>query len=58
VHDANAPGGLLLELHGRERGIVAADRDQLEHVEPEEREHGVLEQLGIGGRIRARDADV
>ena len=58
VHDADAPGRLLLELHRGERGVVAADRDQLRHVEAQQRDDGILELLRVAGRIGARDADV
>ena len=31
---------------------------QLRHVEPQQRDDGVLEVLRVGGRVGARDADV
>ena len=38
VDNPDAPPGPLLELQGRIGGVIAADRDELLHVEPEERE--------------------
>ena len=58
VDDPDAPPDLLLELRGRIGGVIAADRDELPHVEPEERENGVLEMCGIAGGVAPRDADV
>jgi hypothetical protein len=45
VDDAQAPARLLQQLHGRERGVVAADGDELRDVEPEQGEDGVLQEL-------------
>ena len=45
VHDVDAAAGLLLELHRRERGVVAADGDELRDVEAQQRDDGVLEVL-------------
>ena len=58
VHDADAAAGVLLELHRREGRVVAADGDELRHVQAQQREHGVLEMLRVLGGVGARDADV
>ncbi len=58
VDDVDAALRLLRELHRRERRVVAADRDQLRDVQAQQRDHGVLEVLGVLGRVGARDADV
>ena len=58
VHDTEPARCVLRELHGRERRVVAADGDELRHVEPQQRLHRVLEQRGALRRICARDADV
>ena len=52
------PAGLLLELHRRERRVVAADRDQLRDVQPQQRDDRVLEVLRVLRRVGARDAEV
>ena len=52
------PPALLLELHRRERRVVAADGDELRDVQPQQRDDGVLEVLRVGRRVGARDADV
>ena len=52
------PRGLLLQLHGREGGVVAADGDELGHAQAEQRDERVLEVLGMGGGVGAGDADV
>ena len=51
-------GRVPFERHRRERRVVAADRDELRDVEPQQRSNRVLEQLRVGRRIGARDADV
>ena len=38
VDDADAAGGALFELHRRERRVVAADGDELRHVQPQQRQ--------------------
>jgi hypothetical protein len=58
VHDANAAVGALLDLHGREGGVVSPDGDELRHVEPQQRDHHVLQVLGVHGRVGTGDADV
>ena len=58
VHDVDASCGMLFELHGRERGVVSADRDELRHVQPQQRNDGVLQVSRVGGRVRPRDAEV
>ena len=40
------------------RRVVAADRDELGHVETEQRDDGVLEVLRVQRRVRAGDPDV
>ena len=58
VDDADAALGLLFELHRRVGGVVAADRDQLRDVQPQQRDDRLLEVLGVERRVRPRDADV
>ena len=53
-----APARLALELHRRERGVVAADGDELRDVQPQQRVHRLLEQGRVGGGIGAGDAEV
>ena len=58
MDDAQAAGGVFGQLHRRKRRIVAADRDELRHVEPQQRLDRVLQQRRALGRVRARDPDV
>ena len=58
VHDLQPPGRLLLQLHGRESGVVAADRDELGHPHAQQGQQRVLHVLGVGGGVGAGDADV
>ena len=58
VHDAEAAGRMLGELHRREGRVVAADGDELRDVEPQQRLHRVLEQRRALRRVGAGDADV
>ena len=49
----------LLELHRRERRVVAADRDELRDVEPQQRrDRACSSSCGVRGRIGARDAEM
>ena len=54
VHDAQPARTDTLQLHGGERGVVAADGDELRDVQPQQRGDDVLEQLGVRRRIGAR----
>ena len=59
VDDPDAARRLLLELHRRIRRVVAADGDELRNVQPQQRDDGVLEVLGLAGwdwRARCRCA--
>ncbi len=58
VDDADTAGGPLLELHGGERRVVAADGHELRHVEAEQRIDRLVEERRVLGRIGARDAEV
>ena len=58
MHHVDPAGGLLLDHHGRERGVVPADGDQIGHAQAQQRQHDVLQVLGLGRRVGARDADV
>ncbi len=49
---------LLLELHGGKRRVVAADRDELGHVEAEQGDDRLLQVRGVLGRIGPRDPDM
>jgi hypothetical protein len=57
VDHVDPAGRLLFEPHRRICGVVAADGDQVGHVEPQQREDGVLEQLGVGRGVGPGDAD-
>ena len=58
MDDAQPSGRVLGQLHGREGRVVAADGDELRHVEPQQRLDRVLEQRRALRGIRAGDADV
>jgi hypothetical protein len=58
VNDLDAAGGHFLELHRRERRVVATDRDEHRHIETEQRRDRSLELRRLARRIGARDADV
>ncbi len=58
VHDLESTASRLLDLHCRERGIVAADRDQPRDAEAFESADGGLEQSGILGGVGARGAEL
>ena len=58
VDDPDPARGALFELHRRVRRVVAADRDELSHVEPQQREHGIVQVRGVRRRVGARDAEV
>ena len=58
VQHLDAAGGALLDHHGGERRIVAADGDQPRDAETEQGLDAVFEQLGVLGRIGSRGADV
>ena len=53
VRHADPAAGPFFELHGGVRGVIAADRDELRDVQPQERRDGVLEVLLLEARIRA-----
>ena len=59
VHHVNTALRAFFELHRRVRRVVAANREQSRHVEPQQRDHDVLEMLRIGrsdSRARSRCA--
>jgi hypothetical protein len=58
VDDAETAAGVFLEPHRGKRGIVAADGDELRHVEAQQRVHGLIQQPHVRGRIGAGDAEV
>ena len=58
VDDADAAGGALLELHGGEGGVVAADGHELRDVQAQQRVDGLVEERRVLGRVGARDAEV
>ena len=58
VDDANPPRGARLELHRRERRVVAADRHELRDVQPQQRVDGLVEERRVFRGIGTRDAEV
>ncbi len=57
VHDPQAAPAALLGLHRGERRVVAANRDELRHVEPHQGADHVVEQGGVPRRVGARGAE-
>ena len=57
VDDVDPTGGGLLDLHRAVGRVVAADRDQLVDVQPEERRDRALEQLLVVRRVVAGGAE-
>src|SRR6185436_17649050 len=57
VNDPEAPGRLALDAGGREGRVVTADGDEVGDVEPQQRQHRVLEGFGALGGVGTRDPD-